>query len=132
MNYLLHKSNKNGDTDAIAPAPTFATVGGDLSKGVVAAVALASDHARFALALAVVPVASPGEGAQRVAVAQQAAVAALGTVVVVLEANAEEELSDRASHQPLQHISGHAHNWGYLALSSTFSFFYTFPLDNTI
>lgn len=72
---------------------TFATVSGDLREGVVAAVALPSDHTGLALALAAVPVTRPGEGAQRVAVTQQAAIAALGTVVVVLETNAGVRLT---------------------------------------
>lgn len=79
---------------SIASALTFATMSGDLRKGVVAAVALAPDHAGLALALAAVPVTRSGEGAERVAITQQTALAALRTVVVVLETNAEEELSD--------------------------------------
>lgn len=69
---------------------TFAAVSGDLGEGVVAAVALASDHAGLALALAAVAVTRSGEGAERVAFAQQTAVAAPGAVVVVLDTNEEE------------------------------------------
>lgn len=87
------------------PALTFATISGDLSEGVIAAVTLASDHAGFALALAAVPVTRSGQGAERVTVTQQTAVAALGTVVVVLGANAEEELTDRSPNQPLYYIT---------------------------
>lgn len=63
---------------------TFAAVGRHLGEGVVAAVALAPDDAGFTLTLAALPLARPGEGAHRVAVAQQAGVAALRPVVVVL------------------------------------------------
>lgn len=111
MNYLLHKCNKDDERSStltpsrLSTALTFAAVSGDLSEGVVAAVALASDHAGLALALAAVAVTRSGEGAERVAVTQQTALAALGTVVVVLDANAEEELSDRSSNQPLYHIT---------------------------
>lgn len=66
------------------PPPTFAAVGRHLSEGIVTAVTLAPDHAGFALTLAAVPFARPGEGAHRVALTQQAGVAALGPVVVVL------------------------------------------------
>lgn len=63
---------------------TFTAVSRDLSKGVVTAVTLASDHAGLTLTLAALSVARSGEGANRVAVAQQAGVAALGAVMVVL------------------------------------------------
>lgn len=68
---------------------TFAAIRRNLGEGVVAAVALASDHAGLTLTLAAVPVARSGEGADRVAVTQQAGVAAFGTVVVVLETGLE-------------------------------------------
>lgn len=47
-------------------------------------VTLAPDDAGFTLALAALSVARSGKGADRVAVAQQAGVAAFGEVVVVL------------------------------------------------
>lgn len=63
---------------------TFTAVSRDLSERVVTAVTLASDHAGLALTLAALSVARSGEGANRVAVTQQAGVTALGTVMVVL------------------------------------------------
>ena len=51
---------------------TLAAVGRHLGEGVVTSVTLAPDDARLALALAALPVAGPGEGADGVAVAQQA------------------------------------------------------------
>lgn len=86
----MHKWNKHDERET--PAPTFATISRDLGEGVVAAVALAPDHAGLALALAAVAVTRSGEGAERVTVAQQAAVAALGMVVVVLDTSGEEGL----------------------------------------
>lgn len=92
INYLLHKCNKYDERET--PSPTFTTISGDLGEGVVAAVALAPDHAGLALALAAVAVTRSGEGAERVTVAQQTAVAALGMVVVVLDTSGEEGLVD--------------------------------------
>lgn len=63
---------------------TFTAVSRDLSERVVTAVTLASDHARLTLTLAALSVTRSGEGANRVAVTQQAGVAALGAVMVVL------------------------------------------------
>lgn len=68
---------------------TFAAIRRNLSEGVVTAVALASDHAGLTRTLAAVQITCSGEGADRVAVTQQAGVAAFGTVVVVLETGLE-------------------------------------------
>lgn len=64
---------------------TFTAIRRNLSEGVVTAVTLASDHTGLTLTLAALSVTRSGEGADRVAVAQQAGVAAFRTVVVVLE-----------------------------------------------
>lgn len=122
VNYLWHKCHQD---DERSSALTFATVGGDLSEGVVAAVALASDHAGLALALAAVPVAGSGEGAERVAVAQQAAAAALGAVVVVLDANGEEELVMGVQSTPplLRVTAGTFLSLSLLILFNTFTLF---------
>lgn len=79
---------------------TFTAVGRNLGEGVVAAVTLASDDAGLTLTLAALSIARPGERADRVAVTQQARIAALGTVVVVLETRSERGSADFTAATP--------------------------------
>lgn len=68
---------------------TFTAAGRNLSERVVAAVALAADHAGFTLTLAAFAIARSGEGADGVTVTEQAGVAVLGAIVVVLKKRGE-------------------------------------------
>lgn len=75
----------NNDSTIIWSILTFTAAWRNLGEGVVAAVTLAPDDSGFTLTLAALSVTHSGERAHWVAVAQQAGVAALRTVVVVLE-----------------------------------------------
>lgn len=81
-------------SDLIICVLTFAAIRRNLSKGVVTAVTLASDHTGLTLALAAFSVTCPGERADRVTVTQQASVTAFRTVVVVLETGLKRRSAD--------------------------------------
>lgn len=83
---------------------TFTAAGRNLSERVVAAVALAADHAGFTLTLAAFAIARSGEGADGVTVTEQAGVAALWAIVVVLKKK-RGEMSMYAPYWLLDYIT---------------------------
>lgn len=73
---------------------TFTAIRRNLSKGVVTAVTLASDHTGLTLTLAALSVTCSGERADWVTVTQQASVTVFRTVVVVLETGLKRRRAD--------------------------------------